>query len=447
MKRLFYSIVTLMVLGALATGGYFGALLLEGQGPEVRLIAPERFLGRKSIIIIEVHDRRSGIRNVAVTIKQGEKQADLEARSFPVETWWKGSGQKTARLSWTVDAKALGLKDGRAELMVYARDSSLRNEFKGNLTQFKKSISIDITPPRITLLSRVHNVRIGGAGLVTFKVNEPIKKVGVLVDDIFFKPFSREHKDSYSVLFAVPAISQKTGRSVFIVAEDLAGNLQKRGFFCNILPFRPKKDRIRITDGFLRRKMPEFTQLLDFSPDENDLLKVFLIVNNRMRDENNRELLSHCKDVTGPPRWKGGFKALSNAARKAGFADERRYYYKGKEIDQAYHMGLDLASIRNAPVPAANSGMVVFTGDIGIYGNTVIIDHGAGLYSVYSHLGSINVSEGDTVKKGDVIGQTDTTGLAGGDHLHFATVVQGVFVNPVEWLDPKWIRDHISRNL
>ncbi|MCK5164539.1 MAG: M23 family metallopeptidase, partial [Desulfobacula sp.] len=70
-------------------------------------------------------------------------------------------------------------------------------------------------------------------------------------------------------------------------------------------------------------------------------------------------------------------------------------------------------------------------------------DHGFGLCSLYSHLNQISVSKEALVKKGDDIGFTGLTGLAGGDHLHFSMIVHNVFVNPVEWWDSAWIKNNI----
>ena len=96
-----------------------------------------------------------------------------------------------------------------------------------------------------------------------------------------------------------------------------------------------------------------------------------------------------------------------------------------------------------SPVPAAASGKVVFADYLGIYGNTVILDHGLGLYTLYAHLAGIEVQVGQEVSAGETIGHTDTTGLAGGDHLHFSVLVQGVFVTPIEWFDPRWVKGRI----
>jgi murein DD-endopeptidase MepM/ murein hydrolase activator NlpD len=134
---------------------------------------------------------------------------------------------------------------------------------------------------------------------------------------------------------------------------------------------------------------------------------------------------------------------LPNSANRARFADHRTYFYKKTEIDRQVHLGIDLASLANSPVPAANSGMVVFAEPLGIYGRTVIIDHGFGLFSMYSHLSFIAVKAGDQVSSGDILGRTGSTGLAGGDHLHFSMLINDTFVNPVEWWDIKWIENNV----
>jgi murein DD-endopeptidase MepM/ murein hydrolase activator NlpD len=82
-----------------------------------------------------------------------------------------------------------------------------------------------------------------------------------------------------------------------------------------------------------------------------------------------------------------------------------------------------------------------------IYGNTVIVDHGLGLQTLYAHLSSIAVKPGDTVEKSQELGRTGTTGLAIGDHLHFEILLHGTSVTPLEWWDAKWIRDRVSRPL
>jgi murein DD-endopeptidase MepM/ murein hydrolase activator NlpD len=116
-------------------------------------------------------------------------------------------------------------------------------------------------------------------------------------------------------------------------------------------------------------------------------------------------------------------------------------------VDTQIHFGYDLAAVRHGPVPAANSGVVVFAGPLSIYGNAVVVDHGLGLQTLYGHLSSIDVKEGDQITKGQELGKSGSTGLALGDHLHYEVLINGVSVTPLEWWDGRWIRDHVGRPL
>ena len=86
--------------------------------------------------------------------------------------------------------------------------------------------------------------------------------------------------------------------------------------------------------------------------------------------------------------WKGTFLRMGGRQSEAVFADHRTYVYDGREIDAQVHLGVDLASVRGAPIKAANTGRVIFAGFLGIYGNCVILDHGMGVQSLYAHLSS-----------------------------------------------------------
>ena len=121
--------------------------------------------------------------------------------------------------------------------------------------------------------------------------------------------------------------------------------------------------------------------------------------------------------------------------------------FEGKQVDTQDHLGFDLASLERAPVQAGNSGKVVLARYFGIFGNAVVIDHGFGLQTLYAHLSTISAKEGDEVARGTEVGRTGATGLAGGDHLHFTTVLHGLPVNPIEWWDAHWIRDRLKLKL
>src|SRR4029453_14024947 len=140
------------------------------------------------------------------------------------------------------------------------------------------------------------------------------------------------------------------------------------------------------------------------------------------------------------PRGRGPFVQPRNTKVFSNFAETRTYVYENKTVDSQVHVGFDLASTKQSPVPAANAGTVAFAGPLTIYGNTVILDPGLALQTLYAHLSSVDVKPGDPVDKGHVLGRSGTTGLAVGDHVHFEVLVSGVSVTPVEWCDGKGSR-------
>ncbi|HCC56078.1 MAG TPA: M23 family peptidase, partial [Solibacterales bacterium] len=177
-----------------------------------------------------------------------------------------------------------------------------------------------------------------------------------------------------------------------------------------------------------------------------DMLSRFLKINGEMRRANNQTLADLRKDTADHFLFTEPFYQVIPAV-EAQFADVRTYLYHGKKVDQQVHLGFDLADKSHMVVPAANGGRVVFAEMLGIYGNCIVIDHGAGLQSIYGHMSEFSVKKGDMVKRGQQIGRSGQTGMAGGDHLHYSMQVDGVQVNPVEWWDAHWLRDRIWSKL
>ena len=128
-------------------------------------------------------------------------------------------------------------------------------------------------------------------------------------------------------------------------------------------------------------------------------------------------------------------KPLNGAWREtAGFGDERRYLYSGGGSDASIHGGIDLGAKEGTEVVACAAGRVVFAQTRILTGNTVILEHLPGLFSLYMHLSAIKVREGDIVDSGEGIGLVGSTGLSTGPHLHWELRVGGVSVNPYYWL-------------
>jgi murein DD-endopeptidase MepM/ murein hydrolase activator NlpD len=423
------------------------AVRMEGERPDIKVTLTSTFLGVRQEIPITVSDRKSGIRKIRVSLFKNGSDVVLFEQTFP-RLGFLGKGKhrdETPRVSF--EPKRLKIDDGPAVLRMVATDYAWRRWWHGNRTYIEKEVTIDTIPPGIDVLSQAHYISPGGAGLVIYRTSEPCRESGVDVGKGFFPGHSGYFKDkNVRIAFIALNYDQGQGTAMIIRAADHAGNQARAGFPHHIKRKNFRKDTLEISDRFLSWKMPEFESEIP-EASKRTLLDKFLWVNRDLR-KLNYEAVCEVGNNTGKRLyWEGAFLRLPNSARKASFADHRTYTHKGRAIDNQVHLGIDLASVEHSSVTAANSGKVVFAETLGIYGKTVIIDHGFGLFSMYSHLNKIDVQSGQTVTKGDRIGFTGRTGLAGGDHLHFGMLIHHTFVNPVEWWDGAWIENNITNKL
>src|SRR6185369_318324 len=204
---------------------------------------------------------------------------------------------------------------------------------------------------------------------------------------------------------------------------------------------------IPLEDSLVQKVVPEIMGHTPELKDQGDPVKNFVEINNNLRRKNHETVAKLASQSPGQFLWNGAFIQLSNSKVESFFADRRTYVHSGQAVDQQDHVGFDLSVTQHYPIEAGNDGRVVLAEYFGIYGNAVIIDHGAGLLSLYGHMSSIDVKPGQMVKKKDVIGKSGATGLAAGDHLHFGLFLHGVPVNPTEWWDEKWIHDHVLNRM
>jgi len=432
-------VILLIVVIGLAAGGFFLWPRFEGDAPQVAVSPASDMVGLVPIEI-EVTDKGTGLKSVTVSLAQGggpEQVLASEQYAKPVPS------QKVK-----VDlAKVAGIKEGPAVLKVVARDASLRNSFKGNETVAEKKIAIDVTPPQIELIADDRYINFGGVGIVVYRSSPDTAKTGIKIGTHWFPGFQnvvKEHPDYYFAMFSHAYDVQPTDRAT-IVATDKAGNTREMRLSYELKNVKYKKSTIAVSDNFYQNKVVPL--LKDVSKRNGSVKDVFVAVDKGVRKQN-EDLITEVTSKTSPKiLWEGAFHQLSNSKVEANFADARTYTYNGEPIDTAFHLGYDLSVTKHYPIEASNSGVVAWTGDLGLYGNAIIIDHGLGLYTLYGHCSQVDVKPGDAVKKGGIIGRTGETGFAGGDHLHFGVYLDGVAVLPVEWWDQKWIDENITPKL
>ncbi len=379
--------------------------------------------------------KAENIKTIRISIVQGGKETDL-LKDEP--------GGKSMVYTLQIKPKALSMTDGPASVAVRAE--------AGMFKKIKQDINaiIDTVPPSIEVVKLPEIVSQGGAGFILLRARNA-DSVFLKLEDRIFPAFRTLHgtkgssgsiqegdTSDYSVFFPVP-YNVKEGAVFYAVAKDTAGNQNVQGLHIPVKTVSYRWSSINIDDTFIDNVASSLLNETGLSDHE----AAFKKVNEDLRAKALEKLAAISKETDPGILWKGAFLQLKNSKVMALYGDKRTYIYKGKTISHSVHLGFDLASNAHSPVEAANSGIIKFAGDLDIYGNTVVIDHGMGLMSLYGHLSVISVSVGQKVNTGEIIGKTGSTGLAGGDHLHFGILIHGYEVSPLFWWDPHWIKVNV----
>ncbi len=438
MKKNFWYTVGCVIL--LLAGGSVWFFLTVGENDPPRIVVEGDpvMIGKQKLLTAAFSDRGTGLRHTEIVITQDSRPRLVSSIDYPEK------GVRDKPVSVAVDAAALKLHDGPATLTITAVDYSLWK----NRTVVERPASIDFLPPQIFQLNPANHINPGGACVVAYRLSETASTTGVQAGNLFYpaSPVTLAGKPGYVAYFALPLDAIQSSPQIRIMARDQAGNETVSGIPTLILKRKFRSDTMVLSDAFLGQKMPEFQASTPLLRGKTPI-ETFTYVNTQLRADNLQTIQSVCKKSEPRQLWQDTFLRMKNAAPMALFGDRRTYFYGGKAVGDSVHTGVDLASLAHAPIEAANAGVVRFTGELGIYGNAVIIDHGLGLATLYAHLSAIQVRPEQTVKRGEIIGSSGATGLAGGDHLHFGVAINGQFVDPREWWDPHWIEDNVTKKM
>ena len=434
----------LLVLAAAGIGLLFVLFhMVFAAKPVVALGAPFKLVGRNAPLAVEVKDARHGVKALRISVEQGDKEHVLLDESYDpprpeVHFRWMPSQDKTFRLA-----------EGEGRLKVKARNASWGGFFRGRAASIDQPFSARLVPPRVEVLTTQHYVNQGGCDMVVYRVSPGTIESGVVAGPAFFRGFPLPGASDPRIRFAIFAFpyDAPANTPLRLRARDEAANEVLANFHLQVDRKAFRSRSLPVDDAFLEKVVPEILSQSPSVQDQGDLVKNYLAINRDLRKANNAQLAEMASRSQERFLWTRPFQQLGNSKVEASFADRRTYTYKGRDIDRQDHLGYDLASTSNAPVSASNDGVVMMADFLGIYGNTVVIDHGYGLLSLYGHLSSFGVKSGDAVKRGQTVGHSGASGLAGGDHLHYSMVLQSVQVDPKEWWDPHWIEDRITSKL
>ncbi|RAX57402.1 hypothetical protein CCZ01_06075 [Helicobacter monodelphidis] len=434
-----FLVLCLIVIIGIATFALFNSALFESSPPTIHS-KNEIYWNYKDPLKIKITDD-SGIQNYRVYMNSSKETLLLDSVN-PEGT------PKEVEIEIDPPKNTMFMQEDGIEIEIVATDSSL---FFGNSTSLKIQAKVDTKRPQIEVIAHSYKITKGGAAFVVFRaIDDNLSNIVIKNGQDEFVPVYFADDGYYAALLNWNIKSE--GFSAQIFAKDKAGNVSSA-----IIPFyrqnkKYRESTIKVDDSFLEGKVSSLIQevgereLQSF----NSLAERLTYINQKVRGENESNILrigqAYDTGLVNPQNFRlTAFYPLRNGAAVAGFGDHRFFSYNNEIISESYHLGIDFASVKQAPIVITNGGVVTFAGFNGIYGNMVLIHHGMGLMSLYAHMTQIDIKEGDRLEAGTTIGKTGLTGLVLGDHLHFGITIQGLESNTAEWLDKRWLQDNIFR--
>jgi len=416
---------------------YFSSMF-ESTPPQITL-QTDGYWNLKKPLKVTISDA-SGVKAYKITLKSAKETKVLQYEKLM-------NAKKQLDLEVAPPRSAYAMKEKALEIIVEASDISKWNFFKGNSALKSFELVVDKRRPHVSIVNNSYKISRGGSAVVIFKADdENLDKLYIQGNNgkkFLPQPF---YKDGYYISLLAWPVTDANFKAT-VVATDKAGNISKEYVPLYLKQKAYKVSSITLSDKFLQGKIADLSEVFEETQGVEGSLEQFKIINEDVRAKN--EALIHKISSKVPQKKVNNFKInrmypLKNGQVVAHFGDHRKYYYKGEYLSEAYHLGLDLASNAMAAIKPQNGGTVVFSDDNGLYGNMLMIYHGLGLYTLYGHCSSFQVTQGDEVTKREVVANTGKSGYAMGDHLHFGVLVQGIEVRPQEWMDREWIKLNIT---
>ena len=436
------NILTIMILALIIAGGAFVYLSpqFEKENPKIAF-ENNGFWNLQDNLNVSLFDE-SGIKSYKVFYKDQNKEIVLNSKNID---------SKQTNVLFNIKKFDIDSKIEKVKIAIEVIDNSMWNFLQGNKTYEEFEFIIDRKKPLARVLVNSRTIKKGGSATVVVEVEDKNldRKYISFNDEYEFELIPFMKKGFYAAIIAWP-ITIEEFDIVNLVAIDKANNKTVTKVPLYIKDLKIKNDNIKISKKFIERVSIPVLKNSEYEI-PSDAAEIFVKQNRDLRANNiatikSESLSNMSKDMILDYDIKA-FKRLAGSKTFAGFAERREYFYENKKIDEAWHLGMDWASIKHADVKSSNRGNVIFSDYLGIYGNTIIIDHKLGVQSLYAHTSKFHVQKGDMVKVNQKIADTGSTGAVFGDHLHFGILVQGIEVNPIEWMDRSWIKSRVTNIL
>ncbi len=424
----------LLLLTAAGGVGYIGgaSYLLDRDGPEIEIIDSPKALSKEPFPLkIKLTDESSGLSGYSLRVIYRNKLNDILKKSF--------NGEKSLEETVLVDLTKFNFPQGAIEFELRVFDRS----FFSNFSIKKFSATIDYDAPQIKAVSAQHNTMSGGVEPVFYQVTDKfLASSGVEQGGKFYQGYPARLVDInfrdpnlFIVFFSINPEDQSAPR---LVAMDQSGNKSTAGFTFNLMPRKFGLQKIKVDQAFLDiiLKATNSQSFTEAAKNYSDLAA-------REQTQINQALN---KATSGKMLWSGSFLQAEGVVNFA-FHDNLKLSFESQDFMDFKYPGFFLNTKTDHPVLSLQRGEVIFVGDMALRGKVVILNHGLGVSTLYSHLQEALVEVGQTVEKGLEIGLSGQTGLARKLGYGIEILISGNQINPLNWWDQKWYDGHIEEKI
>ncbi|MDY5184468.1 M23 family metallopeptidase [Helicobacter trogontum] len=346
---------------------------------------------------------------------------------------------------------------------VSVRDWSNSNFFRGNETTITKHFIINKSTPQVQVIAASEQIMYGGSALIAFSIQQlglydKVKDSGidkVIVsnghDEFEAYPFiNKQGKVIYLSLIAWPIKNTFFDGTIQVIDSAMNEKKIQVPIATNVNYLRRKFNMI-ISNSRLQTIMKRLEHSVVMPQDLATDVEKFQFFNETIKHQHNQKIASFFHISTqmytesSIPRL-NVFAPVKDAQMSGRFGDEYIYKYHKEHIGASVRYGIEFIGEHNKEIINSNNAVVAFKGNIGSYGNLVVLNHILGLSSIYGYLDTIPTLP-NHIQSLMQIGQMGASGFATTNSLFFAVLVQGHFVNPNEWLQPEWINTNINQVL
>ena len=322
-------------------------------------------------------------------------------------------------------------------------------------SEASRDIQVRLTPPRVAVVSTHHYVNQGGAEMVVYRVTPARRRIGCASRRRDLSGIPGLGRRAYAipsckVAFFALLYNQTPDTPMEIFARDIAGNQTRAQFEHRVFPKKFRNSRIPLDDKFLSRVVPSILQIVPAAEELSPRRSPAGVPQDQQRSAPDEQ-----RDDCGARQEDGADDSLGGRVPAARRIAGRIVVCRLPDVPLRRQRSRPPGASRLRPREdgqCAGHGGQPRQGGVRAPSSASTATPSSsitawGVQSLYAHLSSFAVREGDDVKKGQTLGASGQTGLAGGDHLHFSMLVNGQFVNATEWWDPHWIEDRIMRKL